>query len=329
VTYTLFGQSVHRDKINAGYDLHSYLASAIASYKEPSLVEGLRFHDHPDRCYEAFMRSRKADDRRKAAKHFRTLAKPVGLGYPGGLSKDTLCVFAKVVYGVRITPDEADDLKQLWFDTYPEMVQYFAWVRDRRDARSEGRYDKNEDDEEKGRRTAFCYETLGLRRFRANASYCAVANGMAMQSLSADGAKMAVCWVGRACAGGAPGTPHAILDACSPLAFIHDELLVALPRDALMTERALAVADLMVQAMQRFMPDVRINVEPALMERWRKDADEPVWKDVPGAWDEAMDQCAAEYGMTVANLVAGAFRAPDVGKRLVPICWESPYEHAD
>lgn len=327
-TYSLLGWSVHRDKINAGYDLHSYLGSAIAMLKEPELVGHLQDVRQLDIGY-AYLRSHldyrapdgyenwgrkdsEIEDRlhlKKRAKHMRNMAKPTGLGYPGGLAEGTMVVFAKTVYKVVLTLQEAAELKELWFAIYPEMVEYFKWVRQSRDM-------VNKDEHGDYR---YGYVTPGFDRYRAGATYCATANGAAMQSLSADGAKRGLSWIGRAAAGGLPeDSVYRILDTSAHLTFIHDENLVAIPIDAAATERSMAVSKLMVAAMQIHMPDVRIEAEPALMKRWRKAA-EPEWRDVPGQQQAAYEVLCAQYGPDMAGQMMTEFSPPD-GKRL--LCYE-------
>lgn len=323
-TYNLFGYSMHRDKINAGYDLHCYLGAALARLKDPEIVDDEI--SNLDRAYTAFQAHRKAKvddeddspeanhirDLKRRCQNFRNFAKPVGLGYPGGLSVNTLCVFAKTVYHVIISPQESEEFRALWFQTYPEMEEYFGWVRNqtsRKDVDKEGS-------------PKYFYETPGLRRFRSGATYCATANGASMQSLSADGGKRSVCWLGRACAGGLRGdNPYQILDACRYLTFIHDENLVAIPDDDLVTERSLAIRDMMIQAMDIHMPDVKISAEPALMRRWTKAA-EPEWQENHIGMLEALQQCEAQYGMAVASLVEAA--GWNTQHRLVP--WDDRHQ---
>lgn len=313
-TYWLFGYSVHRDKINQGYDLHSFLGSSIAMLKRPEVIG---HHSNIDQAYETFMESRKywpprgyepgsdseVDDRlhiKSLAGNFRNLSKPVGLGFPGGLAEATMVVFAKTVYKVDMTLQEAGEFKELWLATYPEMKQYFQWVRQQNDAPNR-----------EGDNRYYCYVTPGFNRFRARATYCATSNGAAMQSISADGAKRSVAWLSRACAGGLAGdNPYRILDQCCPLTFIHDENIVAIPDDALATERAIAVQNLMISAMGVHMPDVRITAEPALMRRWTKEA-EPEWIERPHGWEEAMGIAERTYGIEMANKMASTFRTPE------------------
>jgi hypothetical protein len=280
VTYSLFGHSVHRDKNLLGYDLHSYLGAGMASTLAPHLVDGQVTYDL---AYQAFMKNRKADrklakddtspeakavrDLVKAIKHYRNFAKPVGLGYPGGLGAKTLVTFAKTTYGVDCTEEQATTFRTLWRSIYPEMPEFFKWLN--------GQVDASNHDKDGGE--TYWYETQGYNRMRAGAGFCAAANGKSMQSLGADGAKRSVAWVARACYGGLPPeNPFSLLRGCIPSAFIHDENIVAYPDDALATERALLVSQLMVYALQITMPDVKLAAEPAFSRRWVKAA-EPEW----------------------------------------------------
>jgi hypothetical protein len=267
VTYKLFGRSVHLEKINSGYNLHSFLGAQIAAKVEPVLVN---YESDPDITYSIFEGKRKAKvmegtpeavDKERAT-HFRTLAKPTGLGFPGGLGPDTMVTYAKTTYEVDMDRDTAQQLREFWRQTYPEMVQYFNWVNRQQVGACEGIY---------------AYTTDGFNRYRTGATFCATANGKAMQSLSADGAKRAVAWLGRAFYGGLPeDSPYAALKGCRMLAFIHDEVISEVPEDQYLTEKVGLISDLMVMAMRESMPDVLITTECAAMRNWSKKA-EAVW----------------------------------------------------
>lgn len=286
VTFTILGFSVHRDKNLQGYDLHSYLGSGMAMSLSPQLVNEATNHDEAykhlrtnlkaARAFKDDDKSPEAEHARKLAegsKHYRNFSKPVGLGYPGGLGPATLVTFAKATYGVVMDEDQARVFRELWHQTYPEMKEYFRWVERQTDYANKDSHGMD----------CYAYETDGFRRFRAGATYCATANGKAMQSLSADGAKRSVCWLARASFEGLPPeSPFSLVSGCIPLAFIHDENLVAIPDDELATERSLLISALMVDAMKLSMPDVLIQAEPALMRRWSKAAGDPEWRDEPG-----------------------------------------------
>jgi hypothetical protein len=318
VTYSLLGYSTHRDMINRGYDLHSYLGASMARALAPHVVDG---HTSLDEAYKALVTKRKLKIKKgdespealanaaakKEAGTWRNFAKPVGLGYPGGLGPATLVDFAKATYGISIDEDQAKAFRELWHATYPEMQDYFRWVNQQED-RSSGNYS---------------YETQGFRRFRAGATYCATANGKAMQSLSADGAKRSVCWLARTCFGGVPkSSPFMLLAGCTPGAFIHDENLISLPDDELLTERSLLIGELMVRSMKVSMPDVVIGAEPALMRRWTKAA-EPEWVDDPGRERRVEDAICKVYGGVPPSAWVDEFFAAlgpkyNPNRRLVP-----------
>ncbi len=297
VTYSLFRQSVHREKINAGYDLHSFLGSSMAMPLAPHVVDGTTSHEEAYKTLRRYLKahlppnedtSAEAEMIRKMKKEagsWRNLAKPVGLGFPGGLGPATQVTFAKATYGVEITEQQAEAFRDLWHGTYPEMRQFFNWVN-------------KQEDTQQANSGFYVYETEGFNRFRAGATYCATANGKSMQSLSADGAKRSVAWLGRACFGGvSKASPYFLLNGCLPAAFIHDENLVSMPDDELLTERALLGSSLMVEAMQVSMPDVRITVEPACMRRWTKQA-EPEYVDDPGREARVIAAITHLYGGT-------------------------------
>jgi DNA polymerase I-like protein with 3'-5' exonuclease and polymerase domains len=135
VTYDMYGQSNMRDKINEGQDLHRYYASVMYS-TEPS----------------------------KVSKGQRQEAKAANFGFPGGLGIDTFIQFS-AGYGLNLTTDVAQTMKNTWFQAFPEMRPYM----------------QNE--------VGHVFTRTGRRR--ANTSYCAEKN-TPFQGLAADGAKLAL-----------------------------------------------------------------------------------------------------------------------------------------
>ncbi len=282
-TLKLFGKSVMADKINAGIDLHAFLGGSIAyntdeQFRNICDKQGVT---SPDDIYEVFVGLKGSDEEnvRKFFKHYRTLAKPTGLGYPGGLMPKTFVAYAKGTYGVEIDIKTATLLRDVWLAVFPEMNEYFDFInKDCEDERNSPRLVKwrNEDGEEKTRQqSVYAYSTpYGL--YRAGCDYCAAANGMGLQSPSADGALTGLLNVVRACYD--PAMQSILYDdgdgpACRPVAFIHDELICELREDEIMHERAEAVSEIMVAAMKQVTPDVVARVENALMRRWNKAAE--------------------------------------------------------
>lgn len=308
VTLDKFGRSVHAEKINAGYDLHAYLGSALASALLPSFrsqVEGLGRDD----AYE-FFKSLKGGEQDKLFKHWRKFAKPIGLGFPGGLGPFKMLTLAKKTYGVDIVaeavkrfeehPEEFDRLnpsvlyyakklygmdendglwtptlkgialarrlKDIWLDTYPEMVEYF-------DMLNQHRKNKPKDDEE-GSSDDFEYTTpFGM--VRKGCSYTSAANGECMQSPAAEGFKSAVFNLVRATRD--PNVGSALYGNARCPNEIHDETLTFL-REPMAHDLAMEVKQIMEDSMRLVIRDVKVKAEPCLMRRWFKEA-EPVYQD--------------------------------------------------
>lgn len=263
--YSLFGRSTLRDQLLAGVDPHAKLGSRIAYEVDGDFAANCHKAGAMDDAaiYAQFMALKSGGEDSKATwKHYRKLAKPVGLGYPGGLGAKTLCAVARKVYELNISEDLAKRFKELWIEEYPEMPDYFAWItRDCIDQR----------DPEK-----FAYVSpLGM--YRAGCTYCSATNGAALQTPSAEGAKFAHFNVVRAMFD--ESLQHPLL-GCRPMDFVHDEILSLMPYDEWLTERALSVSKIMVESLSLVMPDLApaIKAEPAAMFRWDKRA-EPVWDE--------------------------------------------------
>ena len=133
--YTTYGSSVMRNKINEGADLHKYYASVLFGTEE-----------------------------NKVEKWQRQAAKAANFGFPGGLGIETFIEFAKG-YDLRISVDDAQRMKDTWFEAFPEMKEYMQG--------------------EEGSVTTL------TGRIRADTTYCAEKN-TPFQGLAADGAKIAL-----------------------------------------------------------------------------------------------------------------------------------------
>jgi len=263
--FSLFGHSVMRDLINRGVDPHAYLGAQLALQLEPDFAAVCytnRWAD-PFVVLDAFLACKDSPDRSLSDffKKYRKLAKPVGFGYPGGLGPRKFIEFArKDPYNLIVTQEEAQTLKRIWFETYPEIREYFDWITsecvDPNNVDSEGRA---------------CYTyTTPLGMVRAGATYTSACNGALLQSPAAEGALLAVFDVTRACY---DETRESCLYGCRPLAFIHDDIVLAIPEDSHMHERAFEQARLQISAMKTVMPDVEVRAVPALMRRWDKEAE--------------------------------------------------------
>jgi len=239
--YDLYGYSTHRDQINAGIDPHSFLGTVLAFEGDPEFaasVSDVRGDD--SRVYERFLARKESDP--DWFKHWRTFAKPVGLGYPGGMGLDTM-VSVCAGYGFTIDRPKARSLKRTWFKVYPEMRLYLEqWVN-----QSNGRY----------------VSPRGM--IRSGCSYTECANGNALQTPGAEGMKEAMWLVTKECYAGS-------LIGCYPLINMHDELVVEVPEGPTMFDQAKKIGELMVQGMSKVLPDVTIKADPEVVRRWTKTA---------------------------------------------------------
>lgn len=95
-------------------------------------------------------------------------------------------------------------------------------------------------------------------RLRAGATFAARHNTM-FQGLAADGAKLSLWLLWRA--------------GFKLVNFIHDEVLIELPKTANLTLQAEVIRSLMIQGMKLVVPDVHVDVEYAASRAWSKDAE--------------------------------------------------------
>lgn len=262
--FSLFGQSKLRDLINADMDPHAALGVVIANQMDPE-------RKYPGISYDDFLKLKKTDN--DFFKHFRGLAKPTGLGFPGGLGARTFIAYAKKTFKVDLIKlagsveaaiEMAKKLKEIWLEMFPEFRAYFDWVSTQCidvewSAPDDVRYQ---------------YSTrMGL--IRRNCLYTAATNGCALQSDTAEGAGISLFSLARHMHDPRLESP---LLGCHQLAFVHDEVLLDFPEDQYMHERAYAASDLMVAGMRESMTDVKVTANPCLMRVWDKRA-EPVFDD--------------------------------------------------
>lgn len=244
------------DILQRGWDAHGYLGGPIMYNHIPWFREGIDPMDF-DGIYGRFAQLRKQGEQevRTTCDHYRGLAKPTGLGFPGGLGIRRFVVYAKSQYGVEVTEEEAKQLKKIWFLIYPEMRDYFRILeRDMRDPRFV---------------EAYTYTTpFGM--VRSNCSYTAAANGMGLQSPAAEGAYVAYYSVVQAMLN--PEANDGLLFGCRPVDFLHDEGLFLIPDDTHAHDRTKRVQQLFEFGMSSVLQGVPIKTEAVLMRRWLKQA---------------------------------------------------------
>ncbi len=234
VCLDIFKQSKMAEAIRAGKDLHLEVAAQLL--KIP---------------YEQAEKNKKTDE----VKKYRQMAKVANFGLPGGLGVQTLIEYARTGYGVTITEQEAQKLKQQWLAAWPEMNLYFKYISDK---------------------VGFTRAPLTQLRSGRVRGECGFTDGCntLFQGLAADGAKHALFMVSQECYVQGLGS---VLFGARPSIFVHDEIIAEV-RAEVAHEQAVRLAQVMCSAMAKYIPDVPITATPALMARWLKGA-EAVYKD--------------------------------------------------
>ncbi len=290
VTYWLFGRSQMMETINATGDpgsLHTALAAGMAGVSSEEMTGRIKSSIESVKL--------EAKKYRQAAKAL-NFGLPGGMGAAKlVLSKrqrsegETVCADGFTYPGIRFcvlllgaercgvekvtewrdrpTPPICracvqlvdSELKPAWFRQWPEIKEYFDWVKTRT-------LDEGGDGE---------FPCLGVDRVRGGLGFCDGANN-GFQALGADAAKAALRAVTRDCYGVGEMGRESPLYGGRPIFFTHDEVFSELRR-AMMSLAAKRKARLMVDAARVLVPDVTLVVEPALMRWWDKNA-EPVWR---------------------------------------------------
>lgn len=271
--YREVGYSVMRDWINRGADLHSWFAGLLQCRTDAAFVArcsatiGAEKTGDPDAVYRYFLTLKKGTAEEKDYyDKWRQFAKSPNLALPGGMGARTLVSYAMKTFGVRFeSMDQAKSVKDFWMDTFAEFPDYFDRIKwkFKDDIHSrEGRDERGWD------RTKYAYWTpLGV--YRANCFFTECANGFSMQSPAAEGFKIALAELSRACYDPTMGS---CLYGCDLLAGIYDEFIIEIPDDQWIHERAAEVERIMIRCMRIICPDVLVKAEPTPMYRWSKGA---------------------------------------------------------
>lgn len=237
----------------------SKLADAIKAGMDPHVdmgVEILRAEGHPEMTYKDgdYAHVNKA---RKAgatwAKDARQLAKAANFGFPGGLGAASFCAYAKATYGVDISEEKAKDLKRIWRGKWTEADAYFNHIS----ALQAEAFNQ-----------PFAVTLPRTGFVRGGCTFTSACNTY-FQGLAARGAKEAMWEIAKACY----VENASVLYGCRPVLFLHDEFILEVPANVPDAHDAsVALSALMVEGMQKFVPDVPVAVEPTLMKRWHKEA---------------------------------------------------------
>lgn len=272
--YTTLGYSRMRDALNEGLvptDMHSKLASKIKNVS-----------------YEDFIAHKKEPEYKDA----RQKAKPINLGFPGGIGYDTMRHLMwrdgiQTKYQIletakrktdlyyfltnlsapdirikrlnkgeyALVQDELVVLKRYIFDLYPELEQFLKETHNKFLTGKE-KWVKNEFDEWE-LEPMYMYDIYGFKR--DNCTYTALCNGYLMQTPSAIGAQKAMNKLIRTYW----NNPDVY-----PQAFIHDECVFEVREgcEHLMEQAAY----IMINEMQSVLGSVRVAVEASMSDYWQK-----------------------------------------------------------
>ena len=272
--YKTLGYSYMREALNDGTsptDMHSKLASKIK--KVP---------------YEEFIAHKKELEYKDA----RQKAKPINLGFPGGIGYDTmrhlmwkdgiktnfqvletakrkndlyyyLTQLAAPDIRIRrvnkteyaLVQDELVLLKKYMFDLYPDLEQFLKETH-LRFLTGKTKFKKNDFDEWE-EEPMYMYDTHGFKRDWC--TYTALCNGFLMQTPSAVGAQKAVNAIVR---------KYYDNPDIFPQAFIHDEIVFEIRENC--EHLAEEAAYIMIDEMQTVLSSVRISVEASMSDYWQK-----------------------------------------------------------
>ena len=194
-------------------------------------------------------------------KALRQHAKCADFGYPGGMGPSKFVSYAKG-YGIDLSESESQDLKDHWFEQWPEMRGYFKHVESLVGSADVG------------------WQTIPQSGFvRGNCGYCDAANGY-FQTLAAHASKAALF----AACKRAYCDRNSMLYGSRPVVFVHDEVIMETPEEA-GHEAAKELEQVMVEAMQRWTPDVPAAASATLMRRWSKGAEQVYDGERLVAWE--------------------------------------------
>jgi len=235
--YTWLGYSALGDAINKGLDPHLDFAADIL-------------------CITYLLAEKRKKAKDKVIKDTRQVSKAANFGYPGGSGAKTFREYAKG-YGVKLTEQEAKDLKDKWLAKWPEMKEYFKYIAHKVKLGNGKAQIK-----------------IPYVNFYRGGCRFTVACNTGFQGLTAAGAKDAMWELIKAFYW--PGY-NKILFGNRICAFIHDEFIFELRNEH--PYRSIAAdecASIMVKAFNKYVPHCPVTASPVLMNRWSKKADDEI-----------------------------------------------------
>lgn len=184
----------------------------------------------------------------------RDVAKVANFGFPGGLGPKKFVDYARKSYRVRVTEEKAREVYDTWKRVWPEMRLYHNEIKQL----TEG-----------GEGTIL---QLGTKRVRGMCRFTEAANTL-FQGLAGSGAKKACAMVTKEAY-----TSTGSLRGLYPIAMVHDELVCEVDIDTAI-ELGEELTRVMIEGMQKLIPDVKITAKPTYMKFWTKDKKQHLTKE--------------------------------------------------
>lgn len=213
----------------------------------------------------------KESDAYRAFDYARQTAKVANFGFPGGLGIKTFVHFARKQYKVKLSEQQARELKEMWFAQWPEMRPYFEWV-------------KSQFWQTGVEKDTCNIEQLHVGRWRGGCTFCNGCN-TSFQGLASDIAKRAGWRITGECFGVLPtydGSPSPLLGG-RVVNFVHDQFFLEYPEidPVHMHHAAMRLGEIMRIEANEYLTTVPILVEkmkPTIIRYWSKDASQ-VWEN--------------------------------------------------
>jgi DNA polymerase-1 len=224
----------------------SDMADAIRNGQDIHSRIGSRIMGIP---YADFVRRRKAGD--PDCVNIRQTSKPVNFGYMGGMGPAKMAAAVWKQAKIRISEAQARMYRGAWLREWSEAGAYFEHVN--------GLIG--------GRNGTTTIRQFGSGRVRGNVTFTETCNGF-FSAIANDGAGDAVFQVSREMY----AVPASPLFGSRIAVFPHDEIVAEVPRE-IGHEAGYRLSAVMNATMQRWIPDIPISSEPALMRRYYKGAE--------------------------------------------------------
>ena len=252
--------TVYVDADYSGLELHTWAQSCIWALGESELAKALNAKIDPHLVLAATMmnasyeetkeRYKAGEDAVAGPQGSRQFAKIGNFGFQGGMSAETFRSWARQQYKTKFSREQADFIRESWYQTWPEAESYFNWIQVQCG---------------QGGGVATIEQWLS-GRIRGLIPFT-VASNTFFQGLGADATKDALFAIQREC----------YVDRYSPLFgsrmvnYVHDNFMLETPEEAA-SEAADRLVKVMIEVGTRWLPDVPPRAEVTVSRHWSKKA---------------------------------------------------------